>query len=118
MRITIVSLLCLLLMLSCKKDVDLAQYEQRTMYYRNINGGKQYNTSLTMLTYNIQCGFLAGLDPWNKDDVGGTSEHIDSLVQFLSGTGADIIALQEVPLDRSNIVVKKLLDTLAFRLHM
>jgi endonuclease/exonuclease/phosphatase family metal-dependent hydrolase len=103
---------------SCKKDADLMQYEQRTTYYRNIDTSKVYDTSLTMATYNIQCGFVAGMDPWNTDDAGGTYAHVDSLAQYIRSTGADIVALQEVPLDRSNIVVKKLLDTLASRLHM
>ena len=105
-------------MWSCKKDVDLAQYEQRTEYFRNINSGKEYDTSLVMATYNIQCGFPLGPSPWDMEATGGTPEHLEKLARFIDSTGADIVALQEVPMDRSNIVVKKLLDTLAYKLHM
>jgi endonuclease/exonuclease/phosphatase family metal-dependent hydrolase len=105
-----------LLFFSCKKDqVD---YEVRNSYFRNINTTAVYDTTLTVMTWNIQCGFPAHLDPWTRYDTGGTSEHIDSLANLIRMSGADIVALQEVPLDRSNIVVKRLLDSLAHRLGM
>jgi endonuclease/exonuclease/phosphatase family metal-dependent hydrolase len=101
---------------SCKKKET--DYSARTSYYRNVNAGKTGDSIVTMLTYNIQLGFNGGQDPWDKDQEGGTPEHIDKLVQLIEQTGADIIALQEVPLDRSNIIVKKFLDTLAAHLDM
>ena len=49
------------------------------------------------MTYNIQCGFLPWLDPWEEYDTGGTEPYLDSMTHFLITTGADVIALQEVP---------------------
>jgi endonuclease/exonuclease/phosphatase family metal-dependent hydrolase len=104
------------MLFSCKKDeVD---YEFRSSYFRNINTIAVYDTALTVMTWNIQCGFPAHLDPWNKADIGGSSAHIDSLAALIRMSGADVVALQEVPLDRTNTVVQKLLDSLAHRLGM
>lgn len=114
MRYTVLGLL--LLLAACRKDE--AQYEQRFSYFRNIHVQQGDDTVLRVMTYNIQLGFPAGSDPWNKGHTGGTPAHIDTLATFLKATGVDIIALQEVPLNRSNIVVKELLDSLAHKLQM
>ena len=116
MRLYLVLPALILSLFSCKKDeVD---YELRSSYFQNINTSAVYDTALTVMTWNIQCGFRASLDPWNKYDIGGTSSHIDSLARLIEASGADVVALQEVPFDRTNIVVKRLLDSLAHRLGM
>jgi len=109
-------LLFLTVYCSCKKDqID---YSQRINLLQNNFSPKIAGTSVTVMTYNLQCGFPIGHDPWNINDTGGSIEHIDSLAQFINSTGADIIALQEVPLGRSNNKVKAFLDSLAKCLGM
>ena len=109
-------LIVAVLAVSCKKDeVD---YELRNSYFRNISTSQRADSTLTVMSYNIQCGFRPAFSPWDKGHIGGTAAYLDSMAAFIVASGADVIALQEVPLDRTNIVIKRLLDSLAHRLGM
>lgn len=108
--------LVLLLFACCKKEK--VRYAERKSYFHNLDSTTVYTDTLSVMTYNIQNGFENGVDPWDLQNTGATSVYLDRMTAFLSGTGADIIALQEVPLDRSNTLIKNILDSLGSRLRM
>lgn len=90
----------------------------RTSYFRNIYAGPGSDSVIRCVTYNIQLGFPAWADPWNKDETGATREQILKISGLLSAFNPDIIALQEVPRNRYNAEVKFFLDSLASVLNM
>ncbi|QHJ07334.1 endonuclease/exonuclease/phosphatase family protein [Hymenobacter busanensis] len=100
----------------CKKLFP--DYKTRTAYYLNAVPGAQPDSLLTCVTYNIQLGFRNGQDPWDAAQRGGSAAHLDSLARVLSRVHPDIICLQEVPRNRSNVDTKDLLEQLAARLRM
>lgn len=100
---------------SCSDDEP--DYSGRTSYFKNIINGVESSDSLKLMTYNIHLGFR-NANPWDKDQVGGSEGHIDSLADFLMSYGADIIALQEVPYKRSNVLTKDFLEQLALKMEM
>ena len=100
--------------LGCKKF----DYETRTSYYANPVAGQQPDSLLTCVTYNIQLGFRDGQDPWNPNERGGAAAHLDSLARVLKCVHPDIICLQEVPRNRSNVDTKDFVEQLAARLQM
>ena len=107
----------LMVILSCSKNDDYKDYETRIDYFKNIRPIEQLTGStLTVSTWNIQLGFGPTKSPWSES-VGASSSHIDSIVKFLSLDDPDIIMLTEVPLDRENTSVKKVLDTIGTRLQ-
>ncbi len=110
-------MIMVLVQTSCKKDeFDYDDYESRVEYFNNIsNEGFLGDSTLAIVTWNIKLAFPEGLDPWS-DDMGGTPEHIDSLVSHLLAADPDIVFLQEVPLDRENTIIKKVLDSIAHRM--
>jgi endonuclease/exonuclease/phosphatase family metal-dependent hydrolase len=108
-------LLCCIF-ISCEDDQP--DYSQRTSYFKNIAESSAADSSLTVVSLNIQLGFTAKHDPWNKDIFGGTEAHIDSLASHLKSINPDIICLQEVPRNRYNTVVKDFIETLAAKLNM
>lgn len=110
------SLFVVLALVGCKKLFP--DYKTRTAYFQNPVPAAQPDSLLTCVTYNIQLGFRAGQDPWDKTQRGGSSAHIDSLARLLSSVQPDIICLQEVPHNRSNVDTPDLLAQLAARLHM
>ena len=110
-------ILCLVLFASCNKT-DEKDYDARTSYYHNLNSSYQSDSVVRCVTYNIQLGFKAGKDPWNKNEVGAGFDQLDSLASILRSFDADIIALQEVPRNRSNALVKDFLEKLAGKLQM
>ena len=110
-----INFLCSLLLFSvvvcgCKKAKP--DYEQRNSYYKNIASTPAFDSALTVVTYNIQCGFEAGKDPWNKAHEGGTAEYIGRLAAVIEQSGADVVMLQEVPHNRSNTDIKEFLAAL------
>jgi endonuclease/exonuclease/phosphatase family metal-dependent hydrolase len=111
------SLVLLLLLSGCNKYTE-PDYNQRTSYYKNVATGYTSNSLLTCVTYNIQLGFMATQDPWDANQTGADMNQIKRIADILRSTNADIIALQEVPRNRYNAVVKGFVETLAAELGM
>jgi endonuclease/exonuclease/phosphatase family metal-dependent hydrolase len=116
MKSFLLFLLLAILLLSCEDEQP--DYTQRTSYFKNIVESSAADSSLTVVSLNIQLGFTAKHDPWNKDIFGGTQAHIDSLANNLISINPDIICLQEVPRNRYNTVIKNFIETLAAKLNM
>lgn len=110
----LLALSTVLLCLGCKKF----DYETRTAYYANPVFGQQPDSLLTCVTYNVQLGFRAGQDPWDGNERGGAAAHLDSLARAINRVHPDIICLQEVPRNRSNVDTKDFVEQLATRLQM
>lgn len=116
------SILFLLIILafqySCNKEFDYEDYESRIEYVKNIRPAFEFlqEDTLTVVTWNIKLAFGLAGEPWS-DDIGGSSEQLDSIVEHLQKVDPDIIFLQEVPVDRENTVIKKVLDSIAVRLN-
>jgi len=114
----LLALLCfLLLLVQCKKYTE-PDYNQRSSYFKNVTTGYTSDSLLTCVTYNIQLGFMANQDPWDINQTGADMAQIKRLADILRSTNADIIALQEVPRNRYNAVVKGFVETLAAELGM
>lgn len=117
MRAFVLFAFVLLLVTSCKKEET--DYEHnRTSFFRNINDTTCSDSLIVCVTYNIQLGFGADMDPWNKDTYGADIEQIRRISDYLKKANPDIIALQEVPRNRSNAVVKNFIEKLAGELNM
>lgn len=106
----------LLSLISCRKDEP--DYEKRNSYFKNIVPPITSDSTINCTTYNIHLGFKAYDDPWSEEAIGGSFDQINQLVEILQKIDADIIALQEVPVNRSNTIVKNFLEILAARLQM
>ena len=113
----ILILIAFFLLYGCNKYTE-PDYNQRTSYYKNASTGYTSDSLLTCVTYNIQLGFMAGQDPWDKNQIGADMDQIKRIADILRSTNADIIALQEVPRNRYNAVVKGFVETLAAELGM
>jgi endonuclease/exonuclease/phosphatase family metal-dependent hydrolase len=120
MRIRIISgiislVLALILLSSCKDTFDFDDYETRIEYFNNIRANEYLNgSSLTVVTWNIRLAFgHTESDPWS-DDIGGKPELIDSISQLLKSLNPDIVLLQEVPYNRENTIIKKVVDTMGY----
>jgi endonuclease/exonuclease/phosphatase family metal-dependent hydrolase len=87
-------------------------------YYRNYVYNVCEDSSLTVVTYNIQLGFPDHKDPWDKSQTGGTPDQVHALAEVLRKVNPGIIALQEVPFNRANTQIKRLLEALADSLDM
>lgn len=108
--------LSFLLLLSCSKG-DYDDYETRIEYFKNIRPYEELSDiTLTVSTWNIQLGFNRFKSPWSNN-IGASSTHIDSIVDLLKLYDSDIIMLQEVPLNRENNIIKKVLDSIATRMN-
>ncbi|MBT6834646.1 MAG: hypothetical protein HOA61_01260 [Bacteroidetes bacterium] len=107
----------IILLQACSKDPY--DYENdRSSYFENGVTNYQSDSEMICLTYNIQLGFKAFQDPWNADEVGGTNEQLDNIVQIIDSINPVIIALQEVPLNRYNTAIEDYVEALADKLHM
>jgi len=113
---TLTILLIFVFLWSCHQDEP--DYTQRTSYFKNRVENIKSDSILTVVTLNIQLGFTILQDPWNKDNIGGTKAHIDSLKSHLQRINPDIICLQEVPRNRYNTEIKDFIETLAAELDM
>ncbi|MBN4081489.1 endonuclease/exonuclease/phosphatase family protein [bacterium AH-315-C07] len=109
-------LLGLVILTACEKDKSF--YEGRTSFFDNIRYGEEAGNIITCVTYNIQLGFRAGDDPWNKTHIGGTRQHISDLKQIILKVNPDIVCLQEVPRNRYNTKIKDFIQELAKELNM
>ncbi len=87
-------------------------------YCRNYVYNVCEDSSLTVVTYNIQLGFPDHLDPWNKNQTGGTPDQVHALAEVLREVNPGIVALQEVPINRANTQIKRFLEALADSLDM
>jgi endonuclease/exonuclease/phosphatase family metal-dependent hydrolase len=70
------------------------------------------------LTYNVQLGFTSNQDPWDKNQIGGTAKQIHNISEIIRKVDPNIVLLQEIPKNRSNIEIKNFLETLADSLNM
>lgn len=109
--------LVLLSIVGCQKQNDI-DYDQRTSYFNNIVASHGSDSIITCVTYNIQLGFKAYKDPWSLEDFGAGSDQIENLAAIIEQADPDIIALQEVPRNRANAIIKDFLEQLAIRLRM
>lgn len=117
MRAFVLFAFVLLLVTSCnKEETDYAH--NRTSFFRNINDSVYSDSLIVCVTFNIQLGFSADKDPWNKDTYGADTEQIKRISEYLKKVNPDIIALQEVPRNRSNALVKNFIEELAGELNM
>lgn len=117
MRTLVLLAYVLLLVTSCKKEET--DYENnRTSFFRNINDSACSDSIIMCVTYNIQLGFSADKNPWNKDAYGADNEQIKKISEYVKKVNPDIIALQEVPRNRSNALVKNFIEELASKLNM
>jgi endonuclease/exonuclease/phosphatase family metal-dependent hydrolase len=113
-RILIIFLLTTLF--SCKKDppVEGTKYS----YFKNYFYNSYQDSSVTVLIYNVQLGFTSSQDPWDKNQIGATPNHIYDIAEIIRQVNPSIILLQEVPINRSNIKVKHFIEALADSLKM
>jgi len=103
--------------LSCTKSPH--DYEHhRTSYFRNIHNGSHNDSILVCATFNIQLGFPATKNPWDKNISGADDLQIERIAYMIRQVDADIVSLQEVPRNRYNAVIKDFIEKLATRLDM
>ncbi len=106
-----------LLLISCTKEPY--DYENdRTSYYKNLIFNKYNDSTIICVTFNIQLGFNAFSDPWDKSQIGANEEQLQNITHVLKQISPDIIALQEVPRNRFNAEIKDFLERLAENLDM
>jgi len=107
----------LLALQSCSHQ-PVIDYEHRTSYYNNISTGFTSDSLITCITFNIHLGFNAFQDPWNKDNVGAGIDQVKNIAAILRQINPDVVALQEVPRNRANAIVKEFVEALALELNM
>lgn len=101
----------------CNKDQS-PDYENRSTCINNLSTGYFADSSITCLTYNIQLGFKATKNPWNPDHIGAGADQVKNIANVIRKVDADIVALQEVPLNRNNAEIADFLKALAIELNM
>ncbi|MHC1775810.1 MAG: endonuclease/exonuclease/phosphatase family protein [Lentimicrobium sp.] len=107
----------LLVIFSCTGDLpDYAHH--RTSYFKNLHEQSFSDSSFICATFNIQLGFPNTKDPWNSAVTGADSLQVERIAAMVEQVGADIVALQEVPRNRYNAVIKDFIEKLAARLGM
>lgn len=107
---------CFLFILSCKKDPPVG--DTRHSYFKNYYYNVYSDSSLIVLTYNIQLGFRNGQDPWDRNQTGGSPAQIHDIAEIIRRSEADIILLQEVPINRSNVETEHFIEALSDSLNM
>lgn len=112
----ILTILLFTTLFSCKKDPLIG--DTKHSYFKNYFYNSYSDSSFTILTYNVQLGFTSGEDPWDKNKIGATPNHIHDIAEIIRHANPSIILLQEVPINRSNIEVKHFIEALADSLHM
>lgn len=107
----------IIILISCDKNLpDYAHH--RTAYFKNLHEQNFSDTTLVCATFNIQLGFPATKDPWNSALTGADSLQIEHIAAMIRQVDADVVALQEVPRNRYNAVIKDFIEQLATRLDM
>lgn len=117
-RATISILIVFSLLLSCNTNQDDIISLERTSYFRNITSPQISDSIIKVVTYNIKMGFEHSDNPWNPDVLGSDNEQLIALTDLLKTLDADIIALQEVPKDRYNSVIKNYIEVFAEEMEM
>lgn len=117
-RATISILVIITLFLSCNTNQEDSISLERTSFFRNIINPKSSDSIIKIVTYNIKLGFGHSDDPWNPDILGSNNEQLIALTNVLKTLDADIIALQEVPKDRYNSVIKNYIEAFAEEMEM
>ncbi|MBU1011181.1 MAG: endonuclease/exonuclease/phosphatase family protein [Bacteroidetes bacterium] len=116
-KLKAVFLLVTFLLTACNKE-DIDYTRSRTSYFKNLHEQSFSDTTITCVTFNIQLGFKAAQDPWNKEIVGADTAQVKEIARLLKKAQPDIIALQEVPRNRYNAVVKLFIELLATEMDM
>jgi endonuclease/exonuclease/phosphatase family metal-dependent hydrolase len=117
MKFQVTMIACILVFLQgCTKELHYE--DDRTSYFKNIYSNFYDDTVITCLNYNIQLGFKDYQNPWDSSEIGADSEQIRNIVNMINRFEPDIVALQEVPRNRYNTVIKNVLEELATRLNM
>ncbi|MCW3072362.1 MAG: endonuclease/exonuclease/phosphatase family protein [Bacteroidetes bacterium] len=106
----------LLFIFSCKKDPPVG--DPKHAYFKNSYYNEYHDSSLVVLTYNIQLGFRNGQDPWDKTQHGGSPQQIHDIAEIIRRSNADIVLLQEVPINRSNVETEHFIEALSDSLDM
>jgi endonuclease/exonuclease/phosphatase family metal-dependent hydrolase len=101
---------------SCEKDVPVA--DTKHSYFKNSHYNIYTDSSLCVVTYNIQLGFRLHQDPWDRNQTGGSPQQIHDIAEILRQVTPDIVLLQEVPVNRSNVEVKHFIEALADSMNM
>lgn len=109
-------LMALTLLISACKKID---YENnRTSFFKNLRSSNDFiDTTVTVMTFNIQLGFKNGKDPWDKNTTGATEAELNEVVGIIQRTNSSIVMLQEVPLNRENTVIRNSLEYIAQKLN-
>lgn len=105
-----------LILLSCRKDPPA--YNNERSYFKNSVCSINPDSIITILTYNVQCGFRKDQNPWNVNETGATPQQIHDLAEIVRNVNPDIILLQEVTQNRSNNEIKNFLAVFADSLKM
>jgi endonuclease/exonuclease/phosphatase family metal-dependent hydrolase len=106
----------LLFIFSCKKDPPVG--DTKHSYFKNNYYNEYHDTSLTVVTYNIQLGFRNGQDPWDREQRGGSPQQIHDIAEIIRRSKATIVLLQEVPINRSNVETEHFIEALSDSLDM
>src|SRR5512138_1224282 len=109
--------LVLLPVMSCNKDPFDYEHD-RTSYFTNLHEQPFNDSVIVCVTFNIHLGFRFMEDPWDKDDTGADMRQIQHIADILKQINPDVIALQEVPRNRYNAVVKDFVEQLAGTMNM
>ena len=112
----ILLLFLVMIFFSCEKDLPIG--DTKYSYFKNYFYNIYHDSSLTVLTYNIQLGFTSSQDPWNKHQIGATPKQVHDIAEIIRYINPGIITLQEVPMDRANTEVKNFIEALADSLNM
>jgi endonuclease/exonuclease/phosphatase family metal-dependent hydrolase len=102
-------------------DLALFEKEEKLIFtFENYIKPKIFQTidTLTFLTINIQLGFPRDISPWNENNIGGTIENLDNIIEAIKSIDPDIVGLQEVARDRSNTQVKSQVQYIAKKIGM
>ena len=110
------SLILLLFFVSCERDVPVA--DTKHSYFKNYYYNQYNDSSLCVVTYNIQLGFRNNQDPWDNTQMGGSPAQIHDIARVLRNVDPDIVLLQEVPIDRSNVEIEHFIEALADSMNM
>lgn len=117
MRVISFLFILLILTVSCQKEEP--DYDNsKTSYFSNISNGYYNDTSITCVTFNIHLGFRGDKDPWDKNARGADQQQVKDISRLLMKVDPDIVALQEVPLNRYNTEIKDFLEALAREMKM